>query len=82
MNPTLMAPQAIRLRYTPAEAFNFKPKAEDVVMECEGKSQRMIFHDSAKLSLKEQTAYDGFRKYLEENRIVLPPGFDDEGRLI
>ncbi len=51
-------------------------------MECEGKSQRMIFHDSAKLSLKEQTAYDGFRKYLEENRIVLPPGFDDEGRLI
>ena len=42
----------------------------------------MIFHASAKLSPKEQTAYDGFRKYLEDNRIVLPAGFDDEGRLI
>jgi hypothetical protein len=51
-------------------------------MECEGKSQRMIFHASAKLSPKEQTAYDGFRKYLEDNRIMLPAGFDDEGRLI
>ena len=51
-------------------------------MECEGKSQRMIFHVSAVLAPKEQTALEGFRKYLEENRITLPAGFDDEDRLI
>ena len=42
----------------------------------------MIFHESAILSAKEQTALDGFRKYLEENKITLPEGFDDEDRLI
>ena len=42
----------------------------------------MIFHECVGLTPKEQASLDGFRKYLQDNRIVLPEGYDDAERLI
>jgi hypothetical protein len=36
--------------------------------------QRLIFHESQALEPREQEALEGFRRYIKDNNLFLPPG--------
>ena len=83
LNPCLNPGEEIRAFYIPEHAYNFQPQHQDIIMEVEGKAQRMIFHRvTGKLQQRELTALEGFRQYLKEQKLSLPHGYDDQENLV
>ena len=60
----------------------FEPEIDDIFVVLDsGDYQRLIFKGQA-LREKEETKMQEFRDFCKENSLVLPEGYDDDGRIL
>ena len=72
----------VRRRFIPDAAFTFTPTKDDIILQVEDSSQRCMFHEDFPLLPHEQKGLEAFRLYIVQNKLVLPPDYDNAERLI
>jgi|LauGreDrversion4_2_1035121.scaffolds.fasta_scaffold515869_3 hypothetical protein len=77
-----MASMTVRRRYIPDAAFTYAPTKDDIMFQVEDSTQRCMFHSDFPLLPHEQKGLEVFRQYIQQNKLELPPNYDNEERLI
>ena len=80
LSPHISPGLSVRRRFIPMAAFAYVPTKDDIMYETAECLQRCMFHSSIPVTQAEQQSLESFRLFLKQNRLTLPPGYDDEER--